>query len=62
MFNKFIIFGLIAIATLTKVQAECPNACNGHGQCSSYDMCICSKDWRGKLHITVIQTSFVIDW
>lgn len=47
MLNQIFLFGLIAISSLTKVNSECPNACNGHGQCTSYDMCICNKDWQG---------------
>lgn len=26
--------------------AECANACNGHGRCTSYDMCICNRNWQ----------------
>jgi len=26
--------------------AECANACNGHGKCTSYDMCICNRNWQ----------------
>jgi hypothetical protein len=25
---------------------ECANACNGHGRCTSYDMCICQRNWQ----------------
>jgi hypothetical protein len=28
------------------VDAECANACNGHGKCTSYDMCICNRNWQ----------------
>jgi len=30
-----------------KVSAECANACNGHGRCTSYDMCLCQRNWQG---------------
>ena len=26
--------------------AECANACNGHGRCTSYDMCVCQRNWQ----------------
>ena len=38
------VFGLAACAL--RVQAECANACNGHGKCTSYDMCICHRNWQ----------------
>lgn len=25
---------------------ECANACNGHGRCTSYDMCVCQRNWQ----------------
>lgn len=28
------------------VNSECANACNGHGKCTSYDMCICNRNWQ----------------
>jgi hypothetical protein len=28
------------------VKSECANACNGHGKCTSYDMCICYRNWQ----------------
>lgn len=28
------------------VDAECANGCNGHGKCTSYDMCICNRNWQ----------------
>lgn len=26
--------------------AECANACNGHGKCTAYDMCLCNRNWQ----------------
>lgn len=31
---------------LSTVTSECANACNGHGRCTSYDMCICNRNWQ----------------
>lgn len=33
-------------AYISVVDAECANACNGHGKCTSYDMCICHRNWQ----------------
>jgi len=42
--------GLLIVAFLavyaTVVSAECANACSGHGKCTSYDMCICNRNWQ----------------
>ncbi len=40
----FIAIGMLA--TLQEASAECANACNGHGKCTSYDMCICNRNWQ----------------
>jgi hypothetical protein len=41
---------VLVLASLTSfasvVDAECANACNGHGKCTSYDMCICNRNWQ----------------
>jgi len=37
---------LVAIASISIVKSECANACNGHGRCTSYDMCICNRNWQ----------------
>lgn len=34
------------VVNLNGVTGECANACNGNGQCTSYDMCICNKNWQ----------------
>jgi len=31
---------------IAQVRSECANACNGHGKCTSYDMCICNRNWQ----------------
>lgn len=38
---------VLALVSLVKVQSECANACNGHGKCTSFDMCICNRLWQG---------------
>ena len=37
---------LLSAAFISRVEAECANACNGHGKCTSYDMCICHRNWQ----------------
>jgi hypothetical protein len=36
--------GLAAFANVAN--AECANACNGHGTCNAYDMCLCNRNWQ----------------
>jgi len=31
---------------ISSASAECANACNGHGRCTSYDMCVCNRNWQ----------------
>lgn len=38
---------LLAASLATTANAECANACNGHGKCTAYDMCICNRNWQG---------------
>lgn len=41
------LFVLLIVATfIASANAECANACNGHGRCTSYDMCICNRNWQ----------------
>jgi hypothetical protein len=37
---------VLALAMLSGVAAECPNACSGHGSCGAYDMCDCFPKWQ----------------
>lgn len=39
-------FLLLASLAFEYANAECANACNGHGKCTSYDMCICNRNWQ----------------
>lgn len=43
---KFILQFIFASALTAYVSGECANACNGHGKCTSYDMCICNRNWQ----------------
>jgi len=42
----------LLISTLLVVQwaklasSECANACSGHGKCTSFDMCVCLRNWQ----------------
>ena len=39
---------MAALASLASVaDAECANACSGRGKCTSYDMCLCNRNWQG---------------
>ena len=31
---------------VVELQAECANACSGHGRCTAFDMCICYRNWQ----------------
>jgi len=44
---SFVTGALIAASFANSVNAECANACNGHGKCTAYDMCICNRNWQG---------------
>ena len=45
MFRLLVALCLLA-TTWHVADAECANACNGHGKCTSYDMCICNRNWQ----------------
>jgi len=36
----------VLAAFISRINAECANACNGHGKCVGYDMCICNRNWQ----------------
>ena len=37
----------VSFAAIANVaNAECANACNGHGTCNAYDMCLCNRNWQ----------------
>ena len=37
---------VLALALLSGISAECPNACSGHGSCAAFDMCGCYPNWQ----------------
>jgi len=38
---------ILALASAAGIaNAECPNACSGHGICVQYDMCQCYRNWQ----------------
>jgi hypothetical protein len=41
-----ILLALSLTQLVSIANAECANACNGHGKCTSYDMCICNRNWQ----------------
>lgn len=44
---NFVLGALVAASFVNSVSSECANACNGHGKCTAYDMCICNRNWQG---------------
>jgi len=38
---------LLALAAFAAVNAECPNACSGHGDCATKDQCNCYPNYHG---------------
>jgi hypothetical protein len=45
-FNATLLSFVGIVAILSKVNAECPNACSGHGTCGNFDMCNCWRNWQ----------------
>lgn len=43
---KALFYAAFAASIATFANGECANACNGHGKCTSYDMCICNRNWQ----------------
>ena len=46
MMSRLLLVALAIISQISLINAECANACNGHGRCTSYDMCICNRNWQ----------------
>ena len=36
---------ILSLIFISKILAECPNACSNHGRCGAYDMCTCYTNW-----------------
>nr|BAF65668.1 tubular mastigoneme protein [Ochromonas danica] len=43
---SFLLSTTLVAALWSLAHSECANACNGHGKCTSYDMCICNRNWQ----------------
>jgi len=42
---KSIFVAAVSAVMVSVTNGECANACNGHGRCTSYDMCVCNRNW-----------------
>lgn len=36
---------ILSAVNFISIDAECANGCSGHGRCTSYDMCVCNRNW-----------------
>jgi len=45
--KQFLFVLFFQVVSLVSVAGECANGCSGHGKCTSYDMCICNRNWQG---------------
>ena len=41
-----LVFAIVAMHAVRPTVAECPNACNGHGNCGYFDICHCYRGWQ----------------
>jgi hypothetical protein len=37
---------ILLVGATLRANAECENACYGHGHCTAYDMCMCDRNWQ----------------
>jgi len=44
---KNLLLLLFVVEFATQVAGECPNACSGHGTCTTYSMCDCQRNYYG---------------
>ena len=43
---SLLLFAIGAMLAVRPTRAECPNACNGHGNCGYFDICHCYRGWQ----------------
>ena len=44
---KCLIFLFYQFTSFIKLNALCPNSCNGHGSCDMFNKCTCFPGWQG---------------